>query len=94
LSISDTGPGIPREAQANLFQPFYQAHRIPEIGTQGLGLGLSIVKQLVELHGGTISIESRVGEGAAFRIRLPAECPSNPSPSLQAGHEPSNLASL
>ncbi|MEJ2231051.1 MAG: ATP-binding protein [Nitrospirales bacterium] len=94
LSISDTGPGIPREAQANLFQPFYQAHRIPEIGTQGLGLGLSIVKQLVELHGGTISVESQVGEGAAFRLRLPAECTPNPSQSLQSGHEPSNLASL
>jgi signal transduction histidine kinase len=88
LSISDTGPGIPQEAQANLFQPFYQAHRVPEIGTQGLGLGLSIVKQLVELHGGTISVESQAGEGATFRIRLPAKCPSTLSPSPQSGHEP------
>ncbi|MCA9422548.1 MAG: HAMP domain-containing histidine kinase, partial [Nitrospira sp.] len=88
LKISDTGPGIPREAQASLFQPFFQAHRVPEIGTQGLGLGLSIVKQLVELHGGTITVESQPGEGATFCLRLPAVCPSNPSPSLQSSHEP------
>jgi two-component system sensor histidine kinase EvgS len=88
LTVSDTGPGIPQEAQASLFQPFYQAHRIPEIGTQGLGLGLSIVKQLVELHGGTISVESQPGEGATFRLRLPAVCPSTFSSSPQAIHEP------
>jgi signal transduction histidine kinase len=88
LTISDTGPGISQEAQASLFQPFFQAHRIPEIGTQGLGLGLSIVKQLVELHGGTISVESQPGEGATFRLRLPAVCPSTLSPSAQAFHDP------
>ncbi len=88
LTISDTGPGIPPEAQASLFQPFFQAHRIPEIGTQGLGLGLSIVKQLVELHGGTISVESRPGEGATFHLRLPAVCPSTLSPSAQTSPEP------
>ncbi|GJL70649.1 MAG: hypothetical protein NPIRA06_32840 [Nitrospirales bacterium] len=89
LTVSDTGPGIPQEAQASLFQPFFQAHRVPEIGTQGLGLGLSIVKQLVELHGGTISVESQPGEGAAFHLRLPAVCPSTLSPSTQAFHKPS-----
>lgn len=88
LTISDTGPGIPQEAQASLFQPFFQAHRMPEIGTQGLGLGLSIVKQLVELHGGTISVESQLQEGATFHLRLPAVCPSTLSPSAQAFHEP------
>lgn len=88
LSISDTGPGITEEARAHLFQPFYQAHRVPEIGTQGLGLGLSIVKQLVELHRGTISAESPSGEGATFRIRLPLEGMSVPSPSQRAGEEP------
>ena len=71
LSISDNGPGIPQEAQAHLFQAFYQAHRRPEIGTEGLGLGLSIVKQLVELHGATITVESTVGAGTTFHIRFP-----------------------
>ena len=88
VSVSDSGPGIPQEAQANLFQPFYQAHRTPEIGTQGLGLGLSIVKQLVELHEGTITVESVVGEGATFHIRLPAESASTLSSSFQSEPEP------
>ncbi len=71
LTIADSGPGIPLEAQAHLFQAFYQAHRTPEIGTQGLGLGLSIVKQLVELHGATINVESEIGTGTTFCIRFP-----------------------
>ncbi len=77
LSIADTGPGIPQEAQAHLFQAFYQAHRRPEIGTEGLGLGLSIVKQLVELHEATIDVESTVGAGTTFRIRFPKTVPSS-----------------
>ncbi len=71
LSIADNGPGISQEAQAHLFQAFYQAHRKPEIGTEGLGLGLSIVKQLVELHEGTITVESAVGVGTTFTLRFP-----------------------
>ncbi len=71
LAVSDTGPGIPQDALANLFQPFVQAHRKPEIGTQGLGLGLSIVKQLVELHGASITVESTIGAGTAFRLQFP-----------------------
>lgn len=72
LVVSDTGPGIPQDAQKNLFEPFFQAHRKPEIGIEGLGLGLSIVRQLVELHGGSISVESQEGRGTTFRILLPA----------------------
>ncbi len=78
LSISDNGPGIPEDALTNLFQPFYQAHRTPEIGTQGLGLGLSIVKQLVELHEGSITAESTVGLGTTFHLRFPRPAPSTP----------------
>ena len=73
LSITDTGPGIPQEALAHLFQAFYQAHRRPEIGTEGLGLGLSIVKQLVELHGASITVDSTVGVGTTFCIRFPKD---------------------
>ena len=71
LSVSDSGPGITQEAQTHLFQAFYQAHRKPEIGTEGLGLGLSIVKQLVELHEATITIDSTIGAGTTFHIRFP-----------------------
>src|SRR5690606_30464606 len=88
VSVSDTGPGISQEAQTHLFQPFYQAHRAQEIGTQGLGLGLSIVKQLVELHGGTITVESQVGEGAIFHVCLPAEPSAGHSASVRPVQEP------
>ncbi len=71
LSITDSGPGISQEARTHLFQAFYQAHRRPEIGTEGLGLGLSIVKQLVELHGATITVDSTLGAGTTFYIRFP-----------------------
>ncbi|MDH5588346.1 MAG: ATP-binding protein, partial [Nitrospirota bacterium] len=82
LSITDTGPGIPQEALAHLFQAFYQAHRRPEIGTEGLGLGLSIVKQLVELHGATITVDSTVGAGTTFCIRFPRTASSAASASI------------
>jgi signal transduction histidine kinase len=82
LSITDSGPGIPQEALAHLFQAFYQAHRRPEIGTEGLGLGLSIVKQLVELHGATITVESTVGAGTTFCIRFPKDTSTPASTSV------------
>lgn len=82
LSITDSGPGIPQEALAHLFQAFYQAHRRPEIGTEGLGLGLSIVKQLVELHSATITVESTVGAGTTFCIRFPKDTSAAASASV------------
>ena len=71
MTITDTGEGIPAEAMAKLFEPFYQASRQPGSHAKGLGLGLSIVKTLVELHGGTISVTSEVGRGSEFCILMP-----------------------
>jgi signal transduction histidine kinase len=69
ISVRDTGRGIEPEQMENLFDPYYQA----AYGDQGIGtgLGLSITKQLVQLHGGSISVESVVGSGSVFNIRLP-----------------------
>jgi signal transduction histidine kinase len=72
MTVADTGEGIPAEAIAKLFEPFYQASRQAGVHAKGLGLGLSIVKTLVELHGGTISVTSEVGKGSTFCILLPA----------------------
>jgi signal transduction histidine kinase len=72
MTVTDTGEGIPAEAMAKLFEPFYQASRQPGSHAKGLGLGLSIVKTLVELHGGTVSVTSEVGSGSEFRILMPA----------------------
>jgi PAS domain S-box-containing protein len=69
LEIADNGPGIRPELQARIFEPFFTT-KSPGIGT---GLGLPICKGIIENHGGTISLESRVGKGAVFRIKLPIE---------------------
>jgi PAS domain S-box-containing protein len=70
LEVTDTGIGIPQDAQAHLFELFYRA---PNVGAQlsGFGLGLHIVKEIVERHGGRIAVESSEGAGATFRICLP-----------------------
>lgn len=76
LSISDTGPGIPEASQARLFQRFEQ-----EDGPQrqaGSGLGLAICRELVSLMGGSIELESRIGHGSTFHVRLPLERPAMP----------------
>lgn len=69
LAVIDTGEGIPLIHQEHLFERFYQADRSRSKG--GAGLGLAIAKWIVEEHGGTISLKSAVGEGAAFTVRLP-----------------------
>jgi signal transduction histidine kinase len=72
ITVTDTGEGIPADVIPQLFQPFYQASRQPGAHAKGLGLGLSIAKTLVELHGGTISVTSEVGKGTQFCVLLPA----------------------
>ena len=70
ISTSDTGQGISRDALPNVFDRYFQAER-GNRHAGGSGLGLSIVKQLVEAHGGTISVESEIGQGTTFRFTLP-----------------------
>ena len=67
LAIEDTGVGIPADALPWIFEPYRQAHG-PRKGT---GLGLAVVKGLVEAHGGTVSVRSEVGKGACFTITIP-----------------------
>jgi signal transduction histidine kinase len=73
VTVSDTGLGISPEARQQIFEPFRQAGPRLAGPEGGLGLGLSIAKQIVELHGGSITADSDgVGRGARFTIRLPA----------------------
>ena len=72
LQVTDTGGGIPGDQQLNIFVPFYTTKQ------KGTGLGLAICQRIVKNHGGSISVQSRVGEGSTFIIRLPA-LPSEPS---------------
>ncbi len=72
VSVRDTGVGIPDEDLPFIFERFYRADHSRARSTGGAGLGLSIVKQLVELHGGRVWAESREGEGSTFYFSLPA----------------------
>lgn len=68
LSVTDEGPGIPAEEQERIFERF---ERVGERIVGGLGLGLSIVKEIVQLHGWKIDVRSSPGEGATFSVRIP-----------------------
>src|SRR5215208_5147935 len=70
VSVSDTGPGIPRDAQARLFQPFSRLRQPGVVGKPGTGLGLSISRQLVELMGGTIDFDSSAKRGTTFSVTV------------------------
>ncbi len=71
LTVADSGVGIPENEIQNLFTKFYRTSLARENAVQGTGLGLIIIKAVVEQHGGTISVTSEVGKGTAFKIRLP-----------------------
>ncbi len=70
FEVSDTGPGIPREEQLRIFEKFYRASNVA--GTKGSGLGLSIVKSIVDSYQGRVWVESDVNRGASFFVVLPA----------------------
>lgn len=71
ISVSDRGTGIAPEKIPHIWERFYRAEPLDTPKTGGTGLGLHIVKGLVELHGGTISVDSRPGAGSTFRVSLP-----------------------
>lgn len=73
LSVTDEGPGIPVPDQAQLFSPFYRSRSASESAVPGLGLGLYICRELIEAHGGTITVGASPGGGAIFSIRFPDE---------------------
>lgn len=70
--VSDNGVGMSRRSARKIFNRFYQADRSLSRGAEGCGLGLSIAKFIVDAHKGTISIDSKPGEGSTFTVRLPA----------------------
>ncbi len=71
FQVIDTGPGIPEVAQVTIFEPFAQVDGSNTREHGGTGLGLSISKQLIELMGGTISLNSELGQGSTFTVSLP-----------------------
>lgn len=82
LQVSDNGPGIPADQQLNIFVPFFTTK------SKGTGLGLAICQRIVKNHAGTITVQSKVGEGSTFTIRLPAlpdEQPAPETPPIEGG---------
>ena len=71
FKITDTGPGIALEDQGRVFERFYKADRSRTRLNGGSGLGLSIAKKIVEMHGGAIGLESQTGAGTTFSVSLP-----------------------
>ncbi len=72
VDVEDTGPGIPPEALDRIFEAFVQIDRQNGPGANGTGLGLKIVKSLVELNGGVVSVTSTVGKGSCFSFTVPS----------------------
>ena len=71
ITVRDRGPGIPTDELPHLFEPFFRGHAARQAQIRGSGLGLSLVKNTIEAHGGRISVESAPGQGSAFTIHLP-----------------------
>jgi signal transduction histidine kinase len=71
LTVSDQGIGIPEAARAQLFERFFRASNLDRRRVQGTGIGLSIVSQIVALHGGVVEVDSAEGYGSTFTVRLP-----------------------
>ena len=71
ISVSDQGPGIPEEDLPHIWERFYRVEKSRSRALGGTGLGLAIVRQIVELHGGKVSVDSREGAGSTFSFTLP-----------------------
>lgn len=71
IIVEDTGIGIPKEDMPHLFERFYRGHNVNELEIRGTGLGLGIVKEVVDLHMGKIIVESEEGQGTRFQISIP-----------------------
>jgi len=84
ISVTDTGIGIPQDDIGHVFERFRRVRSGPAQSIPGTGLGLTIVKQIVEMHGGKIWVESAVGHGSSFHFTVPLS--SQSASALQPSH--------
>jgi signal transduction histidine kinase len=87
VMVEDTGIGIPSDAMLHLFEEFFRAPNAKSIEREGTGLGLTIVKDLVNRYGGQLTVHSELDKGSQFKITFPLE---NPEPGTQTGSEHSS----
>jgi signal transduction histidine kinase len=71
IRVTDRGPGIPAEEREYIFDPFFRGQRALSDQIHGTGLGLNLVKRIIEAHGGTVAVRDNAGPGAEFIVRLP-----------------------
>jgi signal transduction histidine kinase len=88
ITVEDHGLGIPASDLPHIFEPFYRGTEAISRQIQGNGLGLSLVKRIVEAHGGRVTVETRPGSGSAFTIHLPAAEPTAPADALATEPHP------
>jgi signal transduction histidine kinase len=94
LVVRDTGGGIPQESLPRIFEPFFTTKRGPDAsGKGGTGLGLSACRDIVEAHHGRIRVESSVGKGTAFTIKLPV-ARTEPAPAITVMAAPGTIVGL
>jgi signal transduction histidine kinase len=78
VKVADSGVGIPPEQLRQIFEPFFTTKQPDEYGRGGSGLGLSVCRQIIEQHHGRIRVESVVGKGSTFTVKLPKRLPEDP----------------
>jgi signal transduction histidine kinase len=88
LAVEDTGPGIAGEDLPRVFEPFFRSKHVRHQGIPGVGLGLAIVERIAIAFGGTVAVQSKVGSGSRFEIRLPLA-----NPALHPGSSPESIDS-
>jgi signal transduction histidine kinase len=85
FEVRDTGPGIAKADQPQLFDAFFRSQAAVTASIKGTGLGLTITKAIIDAHHGVIGLESALGSGTTFRIELPSSAPTAPARSSRPG---------
>jgi signal transduction histidine kinase len=85
LEVSDTGAGIPAAEIPHIFERFHRVPNAPSRTHEGSGIGLALVRELVQLHGGTVSVSSTVGRGSTFTVSIPRGSSHLPEVHIRAG---------
>ncbi|WP_434382424.1 ATP-binding protein [Melittangium boletus] len=93
LTVADTGTGIPPEALPHLFERFYRVEGARSRSHEGSGIGLALVRELVKMHAGTLSVASTVGQGTCFTVTIPLGVAHLPAERLRVSSEPARALS-